>query len=261
MPASWFDKPNNSSGSLSARLASDCHTVNSLITTFYSILVQSLTTLIAGIILALIYEWRTALVAIGLLPIIVFSGVIHMSFSQGFSDKTDKAYKESSNLITESMNHIRTVNSFGSEDIVERKYSEKLLEPMTLGVKKGMISGIMYGITQIAMFFIFGLVFYLGIVFMNRNGLAVDNVFTAIYAILFCGMTAGNNAHFMPDAAAAKNSAAKLFEIQDSLDEDQLQADSGSKMMKTPIRGHIVFQGVTFKYESRDHIAVENLSF
>lgn len=36
-------------------------------------------------------------------------------------------------------------------------------------------------------------------------------MFTALYAILFAGMTAGNNAHFLPDEAAAKNSAANLF--------------------------------------------------
>ena len=218
MPIAWFDKPKNASGSLSARLASDCHTVNSLITTFYSILVQSLTTLVAGIIIAFIYEWRTSLVAVGLLPIIVFSGMIHMAFTQGFSDKTDKAYKESSSLITEAMNYIRTVTSFGSEDIIERKYEVRLQGPMSFGVKKGIVSGLMYGFTQIAMFFIFGLVFYLGIVFMVRNNLAVDNVFTAIYAVLFSGMTAGNNGHFMPDAAAAKHSAANIFEILDEKD-------------------------------------------
>ena len=130
MPITFFDKPKNASGSLSARLASDCSTVNGLITTFFSVLIQSITTLLAGIVIALIYEYRTALVAIALLPVIIFAGVIHMAFSQGFSEKNDKAYKESSNLITEAMNYIRTVTSFGSEDIIERKYSSKLVEPM-----------------------------------------------------------------------------------------------------------------------------------
>ena len=37
MPIAWFDKPKNSSGSLSARLASDCKTVNGLITTFIAL--------------------------------------------------------------------------------------------------------------------------------------------------------------------------------------------------------------------------------
>ena len=65
--------------------------------------------------------------------------------------------------------------------------------------------------TQIVMFTIFGLIFFLGVVFMRDNNLSIDDVFTAIYSILFAGMTAGNNSHFMPDIAAAKASAANIF--------------------------------------------------
>ena len=130
MPIPWFDKPENSSGSLAARLAADCASVNELITTFFSVIIQSLTTLVAGITIALIYEWRTSLVAIGLIPFIILSGIVQMTVTQGFSDKTDKVYKDSSNIITESMNYIRTVTSFGSEGIIERKYSSYLEKPL-----------------------------------------------------------------------------------------------------------------------------------
>jgi len=123
MPIPWFEKPENSSGSLSARLVSDCKTVNGLITTYLSVIIQSLTTLIAGVVIAFIYEWRTSLVALGLLPLMIASGAVLISVTQGFSDKTDKVYKDSSNLITESMLNIRTVTSFGSEGIIQRKYS------------------------------------------------------------------------------------------------------------------------------------------
>lgn len=114
MPIPWFEKPKNNSGSLSARLASDCKTVNGLITTYLSVIIQSVTTLLAGVIIAFIYEWRTSLVALGLLPLMIASGAVLISVTQGFSDKTDKVYKNSSNLITESMLNIRTVTSFGS---------------------------------------------------------------------------------------------------------------------------------------------------
>jgi hypothetical protein len=50
------------------------------------------------------------------------AGAVQMSFNTGFSDKTDAAYKDSSNLITEAMVNIRTVTSFGYEDMVTRKY-------------------------------------------------------------------------------------------------------------------------------------------
>ena len=63
------------------------------------------------------------------------------------------------------------------------------------------------------MFINFGLLFYLGAIFVrdNKNDVTVTDMFTAVYAIMFAGMTAGNNSQFMPDTAACKNSAANLF--------------------------------------------------
>lgn len=118
MPIPWFDKPKNSSGALSARLASDCKSINGMITTFIAVLIQSITTLVAGVTISFIFEWRTTLVAVGLLPFMVIAGMVQMAFTEGFSDKTDKLYKESSSLITESMHNIRTVSSFSSENII-----------------------------------------------------------------------------------------------------------------------------------------------
>ena len=54
------------------------------------------------------------------------------------------------------------------------------------------------------MFIIFGLIFFLGTVFIRDAGVSVADVFTAIYAIVFGAMTVGNNAHFLPDIASAK---------------------------------------------------------
>ena len=88
------------------------------------------------------------------------------------------------------------------------------------------MSGFFFGISQLILFVVFGLIFYLGVIFMNANNLQLADVFTAIYAITFSGMTAGNNAHFMPDIANSKRAAASLFEIQDAKDEDQLQVES-----------------------------------
>lgn len=109
------------------------------------------------------------------------------------------------------MNAIRTVTAFSSEGIIERKYDSKLEVPLEAGVSKGLIAGLMFGISQLILFVIFGLIFYLGIIFMIRNNLNISDIFTAIYAIVFSGMTAGNNAHFMPDVAAGKKAAASIF--------------------------------------------------
>jgi ATP-binding cassette subfamily B (MDR/TAP) protein 1 len=211
MPVSWLDLPRNSAGSLSARLASDCKNVNGLNTTYVAILIQNISNLVSGIIIAFVYEWRTSLVALGLIPFMIVSGAIQMAFTTGFSAKTDVAYKDSSALITESMINIRTVTSFGYENMILDKYSEKLRLPYQIGVKKGNISGVLFGFSQFIMYVVFALIFFLGAVFIRDNNLNIADVFTAIYSIMFAGMTAGNNSHFMPDVAAAKNSASNIF--------------------------------------------------
>jgi ABC-type bacteriocin/lantibiotic exporter with double-glycine peptidase domain len=67
--------------------------INGLTATFISILIQNASTLIAGLTIALIYEWRTALFSIGMLPLMVIVGMISQSRKSGFSDKTDEIYK------------------------------------------------------------------------------------------------------------------------------------------------------------------------
>lgn len=65
---------------------------------------------------------------------------------------------------------------------------------------------------------------------------------------------------FMPDLAAAKISAANLFLILDSPDEDQIQLEQKSKMIADGGAGHISLENVTFKYESRNEYVLSNLS-
>jgi ABC-type siderophore export system fused ATPase/permease subunit len=119
---------------------------------------------------------------------------------------------------------------------VYRNYSAQLVEPMNFGTKKGFVSRLRYGLTQITLFFILGLIIYLGIVFMVH--LEMADAFTAIYAILFSGMTE-NIVHYLPGVDSAKVAAASIFVILDRKDEDQ---------------------NVEFKYASRDQAVFKELN-
>lgn len=85
MPIPWYDVPKNNPGGLTARLASDCKMVNGLTTTFVGITIQNLVTLVASLIIGFIYEWRTSLVTVGLIPIMILAGAVQMKQSTGFS--------------------------------------------------------------------------------------------------------------------------------------------------------------------------------
>ena len=126
MPVPWFDKSKNSSGALSARLASDCLNINTLTTTLIAVGLQSFSTLATGLIIAFIFEWRTSLVALALIPFMILAGALEMFFQAGFNQKSEDAYKDSSSLIMEALINIRTVTSFGYDNVVARKYDDRL---------------------------------------------------------------------------------------------------------------------------------------
>jgi ABC-type multidrug transport system fused ATPase/permease subunit len=73
--------------------------VKDLISNMCPILIQVITTLFGGIIIAFVYEWRTSAVALGMLPILLLSGMLQIKIAEGFGDKNDQIYQNSSSLI------------------------------------------------------------------------------------------------------------------------------------------------------------------
>lgn len=55
--------------------------------------------LICGLTIAFVYEWRTSLVALALVPLLILSGALRAAFRSGSISKTKEIYAESSNLI------------------------------------------------------------------------------------------------------------------------------------------------------------------
>lgn len=85
MPVYWFDKTSNNCGILSKRLGADCQTINGMATTYIYIMIGSISTCVAGVIIALIYEWRISLIAIGFMPLVMLAGAVRSAFRNGLS--------------------------------------------------------------------------------------------------------------------------------------------------------------------------------
>ena len=69
----------------------------------------------------------------------------------------------------EAMLNIRTVTSFGYDGVVVNRYDHKMERPYELAKQKGLLSGFFFGLSQLIMFAIFGILFYLGAIFVRDN--------------------------------------------------------------------------------------------
>jgi ATP-binding cassette subfamily B (MDR/TAP) protein 1 len=61
----WFDRDENASGKLAARMATDATHVRGAVGDVFGLLLQNLVMLACGFLIAYIYDWRMALVVTG----------------------------------------------------------------------------------------------------------------------------------------------------------------------------------------------------
>lgn len=93
LPVQWFELPKNRGGAAATRFGVDSRQVNSLATSLISTLVMNFSSIIIGIILAFIFEWRIGFVGLVAMPCMVISGFISMLFYGGFGDDNKKYYE------------------------------------------------------------------------------------------------------------------------------------------------------------------------
>jgi hypothetical protein len=80
-----------------------------------------------------------------------------------------------------------------------KKYERYLDKPEKMLYRSSVISGFFFGLSQIITYITFGILFYIGTIFIRDYGASLVNVFTAVYSIFFAGVTIGNNSNFLPD--------------------------------------------------------------
>jgi ABC-type multidrug transport system fused ATPase/permease subunit len=261
LPVRWFEHKANRGGTAANRFGVDSRQVNSLATSLVSTLVMNFSSIIVGIILAFIFEWRLGLVGIVAMPCMVISGFISMLFYGGFGDDSKIYYEESSKISEEAILNIRTVYSCGYEARLAEIYDEKLQYPLDAAFGKGTKLGLLYGFSQLILLFTFGVLFYFGALIMRDNpDVSLLNIFYGIMTITWAGWYSGNNFYFMPDVVTGKQSAENLFMILDSEDEDQIQIKQNSQLLKTPIEGRIEFKNVTFSYDRTSEPTLNSIS-
>ena len=85
MEVGWFDESEHSSGTIGARLSADAAAIRGLVGDALAQMVQNLSSILAGLIIAFLACWQLAFVVLAMLPLIALNGFLYMKFMQGFS--------------------------------------------------------------------------------------------------------------------------------------------------------------------------------
>ena len=89
----FFDKAENTSGSLTARLGVDTASIRGAVGDQVGVLVQNLTTFIAAYAIAFSSGWKMTLVITAMLPLLLFATFTESKFMQGFANEVGQSYQ------------------------------------------------------------------------------------------------------------------------------------------------------------------------
>ncbi|XP_076953143.1 ABC transporter B family member 11-like isoform X1 [Bidens hawaiensis] len=260
MEISWFDKAQNSSGIIGAKLSTDAASVRGLVGDNLSLLVQNAATALSGLIIAFMGNWQLAFIILILIPLVGLNGYFTMRFVNGFSADTKRQYEEASEVASDAVGSIRTIASFGAEDKVMKLYEKKCEGPQKAGIKQGLVSGAAFGSSLFLLFVVYATSFYVGARFVAAGKTSFPKVFQVFLGLSLAATSVSQSGSFIPDSGKAKTAVASVFGILDQKSKIDYTDESGTTLEN--IRGDIVFSHINFRYPCRPDIQIfRDLSF
>lgn len=139
-------------------------------------MVQALSTLIVGVLVAFIFSWQLTLVTLVTIPCVCFSIVLEAKFVESFVMSEKEAIEKASQVAVEAISNIRTVASLGQEKDIVQRYSEQIDVVDQACAKKLRFRGLVFGLGQATPFLAYGLSLYYGGNLVANDKLPYENI-------------------------------------------------------------------------------------
>ncbi|KAI5062204.1 hypothetical protein GOP47_0022743 [Adiantum capillus-veneris] len=250
----WFDREENNSNRLTARLAVDASNVRAAIGDRVALILQNSTGFVTACVIGLVIEWRLALVLLATFPLLVAASVGQQLMVTGLSGNLKEAYALSSMIAGDAIGNIRTVAAFNAEGKVLALFSEALDEPRRKSFLRGNISGFFLGVSQCAMYSSYALVLWYGSVLVKDGKAEFGSVMKVFMVLMITAFAVAETLSLTPDIIKGSEAIDSVFEIidrQTSIDPDDQSLETVSK-----VHGDVDLVDVEFAYPTRPDVII-----
>ncbi|KAI9573606.1 ste6-like protein [Boletus coccyginus] len=247
----FFDKDENSTGSLTANLSDNPQKVNGLAGVTLGTIVQSMATLVGGSVIGLVYAWKPALVGMACIPFVISTGYVRLQVVVLRGQRDKRAYENSAQLACEAAASIRTVASLTREEDCLRLYSEYLQEPLRKSTKTTIWATLLFAFSESTTYYVIALVFWYGAQLVSNLEFSTTSFFVALMSTTFGAMQVGNIFSYVPDISSARSAGAAVLKLIDSTPEIDAESTAGKTFEGKNVRGQIRFEDVHFRYPTR----------
>ncbi|KAL3658797.1 hypothetical protein V7S43_016165 [Phytophthora oleae] len=252
----WFDLKENSSGSLVARLSTDAAILQAMTSDFLNRSLMTGTTFTIIFAVTFYYSWEMTLIMMATTPFLVGVNFVRVKqmLGQVNAKKNNDADTAAGSLLSEAIDSIRTVASFGMEKTLTAQYTAFLDVSNAQDKKLGVSEGISFGLSQGTTFWVLAFVFYIGGILVSHGTLSFEDLFVVLMVFMMGSFSVSMASSGSVDGKKAKQAAANVFKIIDRVPEIDATSTAGTVLPN--IEGDIDFKKLTFAYPSRPDAAI-----
>uniref|UniRef100_A0A8C2C9G1 ABC-type xenobiotic transporter n=1 Tax=Cyprinus carpio TaxID=7962 RepID=A0A8C2C9G1_CYPCA len=245
----WFDI--NETGQLNTRLTDDVYKINEGIGDKLGMLLQSLSTFLAGIIIGFVKGWKLTLVILAISPLLGISAVM-----TSFTSREQTAYAKAGAVAEEVLSSIRTVFAFGGQKKEILRYHKNLEDAKNIGIRKAITVNIAMGFTFFMIFMSYALAFWYGSTLILAGEYDIGMLLTIFFSVVIGAYGIGQTSPNIQSFSSARGAAHKVFQIIDHEPKINSFSEEGYKL--DFVKGNIEFKNIHFTYPSRQDVKVLN---
>ncbi|EAW21005.1 ABC transporter ATP-binding protein [Aspergillus fischeri NRRL 181] len=251
----FFDRDENSTGALVARVDSNPQAILELMGYNIGLVLIAALNVLACAVLALVYSWKLGLVVTCAgLTSLVGSGYLKIRLDAKLDRDTSKRYSVSASIASEAVTSIRTISSLAIEHCVLERYTRELDE--AIADLKRPLFAIMasFAFTQSAEYWFLALGFWYGCRLLSFGEITLYAFFVAFLGVFFSAQSASQLFQFSSSITNGVNAANYLFWLNDL--QKTVQERDGSREQGPGAVHTLDLDKVKFSYPRRPEIPI-----
>ncbi|KAI8430777.1 hypothetical protein MSG28_000939 [Choristoneura fumiferana] len=253
----YFDRESNTVGAICARLSGDAAEVQGATGLRIGLILQGVSSVVIGFILAMCYNWKLGLVGTAFVPVMVGSIWLEGIVTQQSQQDEREAMEAATAIATEAVVGIRTVQSLGIELNFMNKFDASLKVSCAAVVKKTRWRGLVLGLGVYIPFLAFCSCCVYGATLIAKDGIEYATVFLVVEALMYGAYMLGQSLVYAPGFSAAKDCGARVLSVIQR--QPCVITEPGVK--DTPqwsATGNFSLKEVEFRYPTRMHQKILN---
>ena len=251
----FFDRSENSSGSITSKLSSVPSSIQELISQNLGLLVNIFINVVSSSILGIAYGWKLGLVMVfGGFSFVVAAGYTRIRLDRKLEQSTEERFTSSAGLATEAVTSIRTISFLTQEAQILEEYDSILGGIVGEVIPSLAIMLVPYALSQSIDFLILALGFWYGSRLVISGEYTTTQFFAIFSAIVFGGQGTMQFFAYTTSITKAKIGANYLLWLR-TIDVNISETDENRD--RKPSEGASVgVEDIHFRYKQRDSARV-----